>query len=104
MNFNDVDEIKKCKLNLPGWSIPLEIEYGLAKISKQTYLIWKVKNTTHFFKIPLKIITTFHGGNYETHFKYTLMKFREDIILWYNGQLPDIDMSKYIEEFGLWIY
>jgi hypothetical protein len=103
MQLQDAEELKKCVITLQGWNIPLEITYGLIKASKQTYLIWQVKSTTHVFKIPLKIITTYHGGDYEMHFKQTLMKFREDLILWYNGNLPEYDMGKYLNEFGPWI-
>jgi len=97
-SIDDVITKKTINLNVEGWK-PLVIDYGLVQISKQSYLLWQIKNSDHLFNIPLSIVLQHHKGNYKEHFELALKKFREDLLVWIDDGLPEDYMKNYYKEF-----
>jgi hypothetical protein len=95
---------QRIEISINGWYNPLLIEHGLTKISEQVYLNWRVIGTEHIFRVPLKVVTSKHGSKYEDHFKITLIKFKEDLIQWYNEGLPEDWMREYFRQFRALIH
>ena len=90
---------KTVDIKVSGYRYILTIEYGYFKISKALYLVWRVRGTDHVFRIPLKDVTMYCRGDYPKHFIDTLLKFRDDLIIWENGGLSDEWMRDYWEQF-----
>lgn len=97
MNFNYIKDTHESSFYLDNWKSYITIQYGLHKISEKTFLVWKIKGTDKVFQIDLLIINEKHGHNYDDHFKLTLEKLREDLLLWKKENFPEDYMKKYWE-------
>ena len=104
-NFNGL-EIKTCIVNPKGWKSNIVIEYTVCfanPIDSYESVCWRVKGTTHTFKIPLQSINYISKGNYEEHFTTVLEKFREDILEWKQTQPQTKWMFEYYDQFDKFI-
>jgi len=95
--------IKDTSVSPEGWYHPVNITYGIQRVSGDNQLLWRVANTNQTFRLPLKYVTKDHGGDYEAHFELTLVKFREDLLEWIGLGLPEEWMKDYYRQFNLLI-
>lgn len=85
---------KQLTLETEGWK-KLDILYSVEWVSNTSYLCWKIKETTHIFRIPTRIVYENHGLNYSEHFSLTLKVFREDYLEWEQAGFPEPWMKNY---------
>jgi len=102
-DINKTTNIEKIFINIDGWYDPLEIHYGIYNFDNIQYLLWKIANTDHTFKIQAKIIYQHHGVKIEDHFKMTLLQFRKDYLNWMEEGFPEQWQQRYYRIFNSYI-
>lgn len=99
-SIDKVSVLNKVIINVPGWAPNLEIHYGPMNIGNVQFAIWKIANTDHTFKVPLKIIYQHHNDNISEHFVKTLTQFRQDYIEWQFEGFTEDWQKRYYDIFG----
>lgn len=78
---------------------PIAIEYGYDYISTLLYLFWRIKGTSHTFRISYPEVMQMTGGDYEKHISEFLKKFRLEYLGWANAGFTESWMREYHEEY-----
>ena len=92
VDFSKVTNIKKIRVNPPGWINPLTIEYGTSdKVYPIESYCWRIEGTQHTFILPIVRMDFLSGGDYVKHFENVLEVFREDYISWKEVKTPWVD-------------
>ncbi len=81
-----------------GWQ-PVTIEYGYGYIGQQINFYWRIKNTTHTFRISLQLLNQESGGNYAKHIEEFLEEFRKEYISWIAQGFPAEWMYEYHQQY-----
>lgn len=82
-----------------GWKDEIPIEYGYEEIGRVSYLNWRVKGTSHTFKISYYDIMTETAGDYDEHIQWVLENFRKDYLDWIYEGLTETWMREYYEQY-----
>ena len=104
-NFKGL-EIKTLIISPKGWIPKLIIEYAVCyanPLDSYESVCWRIKGTTHTFKIPLENINFISKGNYEKHFTEVLENFREEIIEWKSTEPQTRWKFEYYDQFDKFI-
>jgi len=68
-------------IDVPKWS-PITIEYGYEYMSVMLYFFWRIKGTSHTFKISYTDLMELTRGDYEKHISEFLSEFRNEYLGW----------------------
>jgi hypothetical protein len=80
------------------WS-PLSIEYGYEYISTALYFFWRIKGTSHTFRIGYLELMEQTGGDYEKHISSFLKEFRKEYLGWAATGFSEPWMREYHNEY-----
>jgi len=97
-DFSRLSSTGEINVNPSGWK-PLSIEYGYGYVGPQLNFFWRVKETTHTFRISVQLLNEQSDGNYEKHIKEFLENFREDYISWITQGFPAEWMYEYHQQY-----
>jgi hypothetical protein len=85
-------------LEIPNWS-PLTIEYGYEYMSVMLYFFWRIRGTTHTFKINYMELMELTQGNYDEHISEFLSEFRKEYLGWATNGFQAEWMRDYHQEY-----
>ncbi len=86
-------------VDVPKWSSPLTIEYGYEYISTMLYFFWRLKGTSHTFRIDYMQLMQLTEGNYEAHISDFLKSFRQEYLGWAATGFSETWMREYHEQY-----
>lgn len=75
-DFNDLYGKNTFNAHPLGWK-PLVIEYGYSIINGVNTFVWKIKNTTHIFRISIATLNEISTGEYVEYVEKALEEFRK---------------------------
>ncbi len=78
---------------------PLIIEYGYGYVGTLINMFWRVKGTSHTFRIPINQLNEISKGDYENHIEEFLKIFREDYLTWAAQGFSEEWMREYHREY-----
>lgn len=78
---------------------PLTIEYGYGHAGTIINMFWRVKGTSHTFRIPITQLNEISKGDYESHIEEFLEIFMQDYLEWATQGFPEEWMREYHQEY-----
>ena len=102
VDFNDLRGKGSFDLEIEKWE-PLTVEYGHNYIGSLLFFFWRIKGTTHTFRISYPELMNSTQGQYEKHVAAFLKTFRLEYLGWANQGFGAPWMREYHEQYKNYI-
>jgi len=97
-DFSELTGRGSFNVEVPKW-LPITIEYGYAYYGQVPFLYWRLKGTTHTFKIGMYEIMEKTQGDFEQHVTEFLKSFRNEYLSWLKQGFTAEWMREYHEQY-----
>jgi hypothetical protein len=97
-NFKELWGHGELSVKPEKWT-PLTVEYGYGYVGTLINMFWRVKGTSHTFRIPVNQLNEISKGDYENHIEEFLKIFREDYLTWAGQGFSEEWMREYHREY-----